>query len=70
MGWPIRRRDYQPGLTATEMLRQARAFCSYGATAIGWYAWDDSGFVAGTHTPDNSKAIDQGIRQGASACGF
>jgi hypothetical protein len=63
-------RDYQPGLTTRQMLTQAKAFCAYGATAIGWYAWDDSGFGARTHTPNNSKIIDQGIRRGASACGF
>jgi hypothetical protein len=67
---PYAKRDYQPGLTTRQMLTQAQAFCAYGATSIGWYAWDDSGFGARTHTPNNSSVIDQGIRRGASACGF
>lgn len=69
-GGPYAKRDYQPGLTEGEVFSQAKAFCSYGAASVGWYAWDDSGFGARTHTPNNSAAIDQGIRRGASACGL
>ena len=36
------KRFYQPGLTREEMHEQAKAFCAFGATYIGWYAWDDS----------------------------
>lgn len=64
------KRYYQPGLTPAEMLTQAEAFCRYGATAIGWYAWDDSGFGPRTHTPDDSPVIRAGIQKGESACGF
>jgi len=61
---------YQPGLTVAEMQTQAAAFCAYGASAIGWYAWDDSGYGRHTDTPDNSQVIDQGIEAGEAACGF
>lgn len=67
---PYGKRYYQPGLTVDEMRTQAKAFCSYGASAIGWYAWDDSGFGPRTHTPNNSKVIGRGIKDGESACGF
>ena len=69
-GGPYERVRYQPGLTTAEVRTQARAFCSYGASAIGWYAWDDRGFGPHTHTPNNSTAIQRGIAEGASACGF
>jgi hypothetical protein len=61
-------RYYQPGLTSAEMLAQAKAFCAFGATYIGWYAWDDSGFDARTGTPNNSPSIAAGIRKGIRAC--
>jgi hypothetical protein len=61
-------RDYQPGLSAAQMQTQAAAFCAFGATAISWYAWDDSEDVAGTQTPNNSPVIAQGIADGLSAC--
>jgi hypothetical protein len=61
---------YQAGLTVGEMLTQARAFCSYGATAIGWYAWNDSGYGPGTQTPNNSAVIRAGIKHAVSACGL
>ena len=59
---------YQPGLTRGEMLDQARAFCEFGATYVGWYAWDDSGFEKRTETPNNSPAISAGIAAGIKAC--
>ncbi len=62
------KRYYQPGLTRTEMLEQARAFCQFGATYIGWYAWDDSGFESRTETPNDSAVIAAGIAAGLDAC--
>ncbi|HYL26529.1 MAG TPA: hypothetical protein VEW74_01775 [Candidatus Nitrosotalea sp.] len=59
---------YQPGLTRGEMLEQAKAFCEFGATYVGWYAWDDSGFESRTETPNNSAAIASGIAAGIGAC--
>jgi hypothetical protein len=59
---------YQPGLTRWEMIDQAQAFCEFGATYIGWYAWDDSGFESRTQTPNNSPAIAAGIAAGIGAC--
>ena len=59
---------YQPGLTRGEMLRQAKAFCDFGATYIGWYAWDDSGDNPRTETPNNSSIITAGIAAGITAC--
>ncbi len=59
---------YQPGLTREEMLEQAKGFCGFGATDIGWYAWDDSGFNGRTKTPNNSTSIAAGIRGGIAAC--
>ncbi len=59
---------YQPGLTRGEMLDQAKAFCEFGATYIGWYAWDDSGDNRRTETPNNSPAIAAGIADGIRAC--
>jgi hypothetical protein len=67
-GGPFNKRYYQPGLTRGEMLAQATAFCEFGATYIGWYAWDDSGFESRTKTPNNSKAITAGIAAGINAC--
>ena len=62
------KREYQPGLSAAQMLEQANAFCEAGASSLGWYAWSDSHFVAGTKTPVNSQAIREGIAQGIAAC--
>jgi len=62
------KRYYQPGLTSGEMLKQATAFCEFGARYVGWYAWDDSGYDARTETPNNSKAVADGIAQGINAC--
>jgi hypothetical protein len=62
------RNHYQPGLTRDEMRTQARAFCAFGATYIGWYAWADSGFNARTQTPYNSETIAGGIHDGVAAC--
>lgn len=59
---------YQPGLTRGEMLDQARAFCKFGASYIGWYAWDDSGFNSHTETPNNSQTVASGIADGIKAC--
>jgi hypothetical protein len=61
-------RYYQPGLTREEMLQQARAFCHFGATYIGWYAWDDSGYDKRTQTPNDSPTIARGIGAGIDAC--
>lgn len=62
------KRYYTWGLTRAEMVAQASAFCSFGATYIGWYAWDDSGFDARTQTPNNSATIAAGIGDGLAAC--
>jgi hypothetical protein len=59
---------YQPGLTRGEILNEAKAFCDFGATYIGWYAWDDSGFESRTETPNNSATITAGIAAGIDAC--
>ncbi|HEY6327378.1 MAG TPA: hypothetical protein VIW73_12810, partial [Candidatus Cybelea sp.] len=59
---------YQPGLLQSEIVDQAKAFCEFGATYVGWYAWDDSGFELRTHTPNNSDAIGDGMIAGAAAC--
>ena len=67
-GGSYEKRYYQPGLTRGEMLDQAKAFCQFGATYIGWYAWDDSGFESRTQTPNNSPAIAAGIAAGIKAC--
>lgn len=61
-------REYQPGLSAAQMLDEADAFCEAGASSLGWYAWSDSGFRAGTKTPLNSPAIREGIGQSLTAC--
>ncbi|HVN68027.1 MAG TPA: hypothetical protein VMU38_00030 [Candidatus Binatia bacterium] len=67
-GGSYERRYYQPGLTRGEMHEQAKAFCDFGATYIGWYAWDDSGFESRTETPNDSPAITAGIADGITAC--
>jgi hypothetical protein len=69
-GWSGRLgREYTPGLTPSQMLTEARAFCSHGATSIAWYAWDDRGYRHSTMTPNNSSAIRKGIEEGIAACG-
>ncbi|HTU80939.1 MAG TPA: hypothetical protein VMF61_02355 [Candidatus Acidoferrales bacterium] len=60
--------DYQPGLSAEQMVAQAGAFCRYGATSIGWWAWDDGEFNAATQTPNDSKVIANGLADGIAAC--
>lgn len=67
-GGSYERRYYQPGLTRDEMRAQARAFCEFGATYVGWYAWDDSGFESRTETPNNSSAVTAGIADGIHEC--
>ncbi len=62
------RREYEPGLSAAQMLEESDAFCEAGASSLGWYAWDDSGYVAGTKTPNNSPPIKEGIAQSLAAC--
>jgi hypothetical protein len=62
--------QFQQGLTAAQMLEQSRAFCAAGASSLGWYAWGDSGYERGTKSPNNSKVIRQGIREGIAACGL
>jgi hypothetical protein len=63
----VGKHEYQPGLSSAQMVAQAQAFCSYGASSIGWYGWE--GFKGRTQTPDNSSVIQQGIEEGAAACG-
>jgi hypothetical protein len=58
--------QYQPGLSSAQMVTQAQAFCSFGASSIGWYGWE--GFKGQTQTPVNSAVIQQGIKEGAAAC--
>jgi hypothetical protein len=48
------------------MVTQAEAYCSYGASSIGWYGWE--GFKGKTQTPKDSSVIQQGIAEGAAAC--
>ena len=62
--------SYMAGLTASEIREQALAYCSAGASAIGWYAWDASGFIKGTKYPAKSKKIRSAIREAITACGF
>jgi hypothetical protein len=50
------------------MREQAKAFCDFGATYIGWYAWDDGGYDSRTQTPNNSPVIADGIAAGIAAC--
>jgi len=65
---PYGRTRYEPGITSTQMTTQAKAFCKAGATSIGWYAWDDSGFGAKTLTPMTSAEVQDGITSSMSAC--
>jgi hypothetical protein len=67
-GGSYEKKYYQPGLTRGEMLDQAKAFCEFGATYVGWYAWDDSGDDARTETPNNSPIVTAGIAAGINAC--
>ena len=67
-GGSYENRYYQPGLTRGEMRDQAKAFCDFGATYVGWYAWDDSGFESRTETPNNSPQVGAGIADGIAAC--
>jgi hypothetical protein len=67
-GGSYNKKYYQPGLTRGEMLEQAKAFCQFGATYIGWYAWDDSGYNSKTETPNNSATVTAGIAAGIQAC--
>jgi hypothetical protein len=69
-GWggSYEHRYYQPGLLRWEIIAQAEAFCEFGATYVGWYAWDDSGFESRTHTPNNSDVIADGMAGGIGAC--
>lgn len=69
-GWggSYEHRFYQPGLTRSEIVDQASAFCRFGARYVGWYAWDDSGFDSRTHTPNDSDAIGDGMSAAISAC--
>jgi hypothetical protein len=69
-GWggSYQHRFFQSGLTRSEVVDQASAFCRFGARYVGWYAWDDGGFDARTHTPNNSDAIADGMIAGAAAC--
>ena len=59
---------YEPGLSTSQMLSEADAFCSGGATSIGWYGWSDSGYRRATQTPVNSSTIDTGIEQSIASC--
>jgi hypothetical protein len=63
----VGKHEYEPGLSSAQMVAQAQAFCSNGASSIGWYGWE--GFKAPTHTAANSSVIQQGIKEGAAACG-
>ncbi|MBV8531551.1 MAG: hypothetical protein JO104_09555, partial [Candidatus Eremiobacteraeota bacterium] len=67
-GGSYEKKYYQPGLTRSEMLDQAKAFCGFGASYVGWYAWDDSGYDARTETPNNSPIVSAGIADGINAC--
>jgi hypothetical protein len=60
--------SHEPGLSSSQVVEEASAFCSAGATSIGWYGWTDSGFVRLTQTPVNSPAIDEGIEQSINRC--
>jgi hypothetical protein len=62
------KRYYQPGLSKEQMREQAKAFCDFGATYIGWYAWDDGGYDSRTQTPNDSPVIADGIAAGIAAC--
>jgi hypothetical protein len=62
--------SYTPGLSVTQIVAQAQAFCGAGAKAIAWYAWGDSGFMPSTLTPNNSAVIRSGIAQAIKTCGL
>ncbi len=70
--WPGRygkhRHEYEPGLSSEQILQEARAFCSDGASSIGWWGWGDSQYVPKTMTPNDSSVIQAGIRQAVGAC--
>lgn len=59
---------YEPGITSSEMQTQATAFCHAGASSIGWYAWDDSGFGNQTLQPTTSAKVQKGIKGSIGAC--
>jgi hypothetical protein len=61
-------RYYQPGLSRKQMETQASAFCTFGATSISWWAWDDGAYKPKTKTPETSKTIAAGIAGGIQAC--
>ncbi|HEY1682703.1 MAG TPA: hypothetical protein VGF98_13745 [Candidatus Tumulicola sp.] len=61
-------RYYQPGLSRKQMQTQASAFCTFGATSISWWAWDDGAYKPKTKTPETSKTIAAGIADGIQAC--
>ena len=67
-GWSgrTRAREFEPGLSAEQMVAQARAFCEDGASSIAWYGW--GGVSKRAWTATNSPAIQAGIRQGIAAC--
>jgi hypothetical protein len=65
---PFEKREYEPGLSPAQMLAESEAFCAAGASALGWYAWDDSGFGDRTKTPNNASAIRRGIEESIAAC--
>ncbi len=60
--------SYEPGLNRFQMVAQATAFCKAGATSIGWYAWDDSGFGSQSLTPMTSMEIQDGVVDGIADC--
>jgi hypothetical protein len=62
----VGKHEYEPGLSAAQMVTQAQAYCSFGASSVGWYGWE--GFKGKTQTPNNSSVIQQGIEEGAAAC--
>jgi hypothetical protein len=59
-------REYAPGLSAEEIVAQARAFCADGASSIAWYGW--GGVKRDAQTATNSPAIQAGISQSLAAC--
>jgi hypothetical protein len=61
-------RYYQPGLSRKQMQTQASAFCTFGASSISWWAWDDGAYKPKTKTPETSTAIAAGIADGIQAC--
>ena len=67
-GWSGRfgAREYEPGLSSEQMVAEARAFCSDGASSIAWYGW--GGVKREAQTATSSPAIQSGITQGIAAC--